>query len=107
MLNRRPDALQRLISHFDSMPMEEETDAGDRQVRGHDGGRADPPADPAPRKDGIEDDIEEALDQRGARKNDEAVDLLNNVLLPAMKDVGDRFGARRADPAVRAAVAPR
>ena len=55
-------------------------------------------------KDGIEDDIDEALDQRGARENDEAVDLLNNVLLPAMKDVGDRFGARRADPAVRAAV---
>ena len=30
--------------------------------------------------------------------------MLNDVLLPAMKDVGDRFGARRADPAVRAAV---
>ena len=44
-------------------------------------------------RDGIEDDIDEALDQRGARENDEAVDLLNNVLLPAMKDVGDRFGA--------------
>ena len=55
-------------------------------------------------KDGIEDDIEEALDERGVRENDEAVDLLNDVLLPAMKDVGDKFGARRADPAVRAAV---
>ena len=43
-------------------------------------------------KDGIEDDIDEACDQRGARANDEAVELLNNVLLPAMKDVGDRFG---------------
>ena len=93
VLNRRPDALQRLISHFDSMPMEEETGASKIDKY------ADVEVDERIHqkilhrvKDGIEDDIEEALDKRGARKNDEAVDLLNNVLLPAMKDVGDRFG---------------
>ena len=93
VLNRRPDALQRLISHFDSMPLEEETAtsaldkyagfAVDERIHQKILHRV---------KDGIEDDIEEALDLRGARQNDEAVDLLNKVLLPAMKDVGDRFG---------------
>ncbi|MBV8726228.1 MAG: B12-binding domain-containing protein, partial [Candidatus Eremiobacteraeota bacterium] len=39
------------------------------------------------RKDGIEAKIDEALKTRGP------VDVLNNILLPAMKDVGDRFGA--------------
>src|SRR5206468_2491687 len=29
----------------------------------------------------------------GAIQNDAAVDILNNVLLPAMKEVGDKFGA--------------
>ena len=39
------------------------------------------------RKDGIEAKIDEALTRR------DPVDVLNEVLLPAMKDVGDRFGA--------------
>ena len=73
--------------------MEEETGGSDRQVR-----RRRRSTSGSTRRSstapgtGIEDDIEEALDKRGARGNDEAVDLLNNVLLPAMKDVGDRFG---------------
>ncbi len=33
-----------------------------------------------------------------------AVRVLNQVLLPAMKEVGDSFGCGRADPAIRAAV---
>jgi 5-methyltetrahydrofolate--homocysteine methyltransferase len=92
VLNRRPDALQRLIAHFDALPMEEESGAGVDKY-------ADVPVDERIHqkilhrvRDGIEDDIDEACDQRGARENDEAVDVLNNVLLPAMKDVGDRFG---------------
>jgi 5-methyltetrahydrofolate--homocysteine methyltransferase len=39
------------------------------------------------RKEGIEDLLDEALESR------DAVDVLNQILLPAMKDVGDKFGA--------------
>ncbi len=50
------------------------------------------------KRDGIETLLETSLAQRlestpGISHNDAAVDMLNNVLLPAMKDVGDRFGA--------------
>ena len=40
------------------------------------------------KKDGIEADIDEAVAASG-----DAVEVLNNVLLPAMKEVGDKFGA--------------
>ena len=40
------------------------------------------------KKDGIEADVDEAVAQSG-----DAVEVLNNVLLPAMKEVGDKFGA--------------
>src|SRR5207248_7274607 len=39
------------------------------------------------KRDGIEADIDEALTRQ------DAVGVLNNVLLPAMKEVGDKFGA--------------
>ena len=49
------------------------------------------------RKEGIEDLIDLAIIERAAEldvnNGDAAVNLLNTVLLPAMKDVGDRFGA--------------
>lgn len=88
VLNRRPDALQRVIEHFEA--------AGSPV-----GGAAAPKDDDAGapvetrihnailrrRKDGIEAKIDEALLVRGP------VDVLNNVLLPAMKEVGDKFGS--------------
>jgi len=40
------------------------------------------------KKDGIEADIDQAVAESG-----DAIDVLNNVLLPAMKEVGDKFGA--------------
>jgi 5-methyltetrahydrofolate--homocysteine methyltransferase len=87
IFNRRPDALARFIEHFSA--------------------RAGTPGGPAPvdataglsaeerihyqilhrKKDGIEALIDEALTRH------DPVWVLNNVLLPAMKDVGDRFGA--------------
>ncbi|MBV8579421.1 MAG: methionine synthase [Candidatus Eremiobacteraeota bacterium] len=88
VLNRRPDALQRVIEHF-----ENKTPAANGAAA-----QADDDAD-APvevrihnailrrRKDGIEAKIDEALAAR------DPVDVLNNVLLPAMKEVGDKFGA--------------
>ncbi len=47
-------------------------------------------------KDGVEADVDEALEHRlqtGLARGVAAVDILNNVLLPAMKEVGDLFGA--------------
>jgi 5-methyltetrahydrofolate--homocysteine methyltransferase len=87
VFNRRPDALQRFIDHF--------------SVRGGEAAeeeKEDPTAGMAPpakvhwmvlhrKKEGIED----ALDAAGVREN--PVRVLNDVLLPAMKEVGDKFGA--------------
>ena len=88
VFNRRPDALQRFIAHFEG--------AGKRD--GAQEAAVDPTATMAPderihwqvlhrKKEGIED----ALDDAGVREN--PVRVLNEVLLPAMKEVGDKFGA--------------
>jgi 5-methyltetrahydrofolate--homocysteine methyltransferase len=49
------------------------------------------------RKEGIEPMITEIIAERsqelGIKQSEAAVNVLNTVLLPAMKDVGDRFGA--------------
>jgi 5-methyltetrahydrofolate--homocysteine methyltransferase len=86
VFNRRPDALQRLIAHF-------ETREGARVQPAAEAEDADAPIEERiqsailhRRKDGIEAKIDEALKAR------DPVDVLNNVLLPAMKEVGDRFG---------------
>ncbi|MGZ3553708.1 MAG: methionine synthase [Vulcanimicrobiaceae bacterium] len=88
VLNRRPDALQRVIEHFENTgslrtaqgdTKDEDADAP-AEVRIHN-------AILRRRKDGIEAKIDEALERR------DPVDVLNNVLLPAMKEVGDKFGA--------------
>ena len=45
-------------------------------------------------KEGVEKDIDTLIDQRERlSKSDKAVEILNNVLLPAMKEVGDKFGS--------------
>jgi 5-methyltetrahydrofolate--homocysteine methyltransferase len=87
VLDRRPDALQRVIEHWETA------------VTAASGGAAkdDDVDDPIEtrihnailrrRKDGIEAKVDEVLRAR------DPVDVLNNVLLPAMKDVGDKFGA--------------
>jgi 5-methyltetrahydrofolate--homocysteine methyltransferase len=88
IFNRRPDALQRLI---------EGLGAGGA-ARGTEAVADDPTASMTPdqrvhymvvhrKKDGIED----ALDAAGVRA--QPVRVLNAVLLPAMKEVGDKFGA--------------
>ncbi len=86
--NRRPDALARYINYFEA----KQPDQADRGQAG------DPFADlPAEqrihqqilhrKKDNIEALIDEALTRHSP------VEVLNEILLPAMKDVGDRFGA--------------
>jgi 5-methyltetrahydrofolate--homocysteine methyltransferase len=86
IFNRREDALARYIDHF----------AGVTERVGAE--KVDPFAGLAPperihaqilhrRKEGIETLIDEALRDRAPAA------VLNDILLPAMKDVGDRFGA--------------
>ena len=86
VFNRREDALERFIAHFEQKG-EVEQDAG-----------ADPTAEMEPeealhwhilrrKKDGVEDWIDRSVEKIGA------VPTLNQVLLPAMKEVGDKFGA--------------
>ncbi len=87
VLNRRPDALQRLIEHFETAVAR---DAGAGEKKDDDSGA--PPevqihnAILRRRKDGIEAKIDRALETR------DAVAVLNDTLLPAMKEVGDKFG---------------
>jgi 5-methyltetrahydrofolate--homocysteine methyltransferase len=88
VFNRREDALERFIAHFESKgASEEET-----------GGAADPTEGMEPeqalhfhilrrRKEGVEEWIDRSVEKIGA------VPTLNDVLLPAMKEVGDKFGA--------------
>jgi 5-methyltetrahydrofolate--homocysteine methyltransferase len=87
VFNRRPDALQKFIEAFDGAS-EKDTSAQ----------KEDPTAGMTPeakvhwmivhrKKEGIE----AALDAANVRA--EPVRVLNEVLLPAMKEVGDKFGA--------------
>ena len=86
VFNRREDALERFIGHFEQQGEVEEDQA------------ADPTAEMEPeealhwhilrrKKDGVEDWIDRSVEKIGA------VPTLNQVLLPAMKEVGDKFGA--------------
>jgi 5-methyltetrahydrofolate--homocysteine methyltransferase len=87
VFNRRDDALERFIAHF-----EEKAAHGDEEEA------ADPTAGMEPeealhwhilrrKKDGVEEQIDRSVEKIGA------VPTLNDVLLPAMKEVGDKFGA--------------
>ena len=87
VFNKRPDALQRFIEGFSTA---EQKDARSE--------KEDPTAGMTPeqkvhwmvlhrKKEGVED----ALDAAGVREH--PVRVLNEVLLPAMKEVGDKFGA--------------
>jgi 5-methyltetrahydrofolate--homocysteine methyltransferase len=89
VFNRREDALERFISHFESKGEE----AGAEGTSA-----ADPTEGMEPeealhwhilrrKKDGVEVWIDRSVEKIGA------VPTLNEVLLPAMKEVGDKFGA--------------
>ena len=87
VFNRRPDALARFIERFEGV------DANAARSEANEAAEEELPiaqrihqAILRRRKDGIEAKIDEALLERSP------VDVLNEILLPAMKDVGDRFG---------------
>ncbi len=86
VFNRSEDALEKLIEHFESKGEVAEDEA------------EDPTAGMEPeealhwhilrrKKDGVEEWIDRSVEKIGA------VPTLNGVLLPAMKEVGDKFGA--------------
>jgi 5-methyltetrahydrofolate--homocysteine methyltransferase len=88
VFDRREDALERFITHFESKGSSEAESAG----------AADPTEGMEPeealhfhilrrKKEGVEDWIDACEKKIGA------VPTLNEVLLPAMKEVGDKFGA--------------
>ncbi len=98
LIYNRPDALPRYIAYFEEH--EPQADASNTKVDPTEGMNT---AERIHwqilhrRKEGIEPLIEQAIEERatelGIPRSEAAVNLLNTVLLPAMKDVGDRFGA--------------
>jgi 5-methyltetrahydrofolate--homocysteine methyltransferase len=98
LIYNRPDALPRYIAYFEAYePQSEESN-----------GKVDPTEGMNTaehihwnilhrHKEGIETLIEQAIEERASdmdiTQSEAAVNVLNTVLLPAMKDVGDRFGA--------------
>ncbi len=101
IFNRRPDALQRYIAYFEKVSPKSESAV------------TDPTAGMTPQerlywrivhrhKEGVEADIDEIIAQElreesdqplNTRRHTAAVHILNTILLPAMKEVGDKFGA--------------
>src|SRR5579875_1056729 len=88
VFDRREDALERFIAHFEAKGASDDPATS----------AADPTEGMEPeealhfhilrrRKEGVEDWIDRAVEKLGA------VPVLNEVLLPAMKEVGDKFGA--------------
>ena len=99
---RQPDALARLIAAFEGVNASDERAGSDSR---HAARGTHPLAHPAPQTGArIEEDIDALMAERlraagvsgdGPIPNADsrrAVDVLNNVLLPAMKEVGEKFG---------------
>lgn len=98
LIYNRPNALPRYIAYFEehgpqkdnNTPREDPTEGMNTAERIH-------WQILHRRKEGIEPLIDQAIEERAnelnIRQSEAAVNVLNTVLLPAMKDVGDRFGA--------------
>jgi 5-methyltetrahydrofolate--homocysteine methyltransferase len=98
ILNRRPDALQRLIEHFERNAPSKGSKEDSQQT-------ALQNMTPEERlhwrilyrhREDVEKDIDEIIQRdadNGTSRHLVAVGILNNALLPAMKEVGDKFGA--------------
>src|SRR5688572_15422398 len=84
--NRRDDALERFIEHFESKGPEDAAEA-ENPTEGMEPEEALHWHILRRKKDGVEEWIDASVEKIGA------VPTLNQVLLPAMKEVGDKFGA--------------
>ncbi len=95
IFNRRTDALQRFIEYFEASTRKSERDSVQKTTLQM--------LSPEQRihwrilhrhKEEIEKDIDEIILRPGSgSKHQRAVEILNTVLLPAMKEVGDKFGS--------------
>ena len=95
IFNRRADALAAFIEYFEKS----------EGASSEGSGKADPTEGFSPEerlhwrilhrhKDGVDTDIDEIINRDGVvSRHETAVKILNEVLLPAMKEVGDKFGA--------------
>jgi 5-methyltetrahydrofolate--homocysteine methyltransferase len=86
VFNKREDALERFIGHFEQKGETEEEEVGD-PTEGMEPEEALHYHILRRKKEGVEDWIDRSVEKIGA------VPTLNQVLLPAMKEVGDKFGA--------------
>jgi 5-methyltetrahydrofolate--homocysteine methyltransferase len=86
VFNRREDALERFIAHFESKGTDAAEEVGD-PTEGMEPEEALHWHILRRKKDGVEEWIDRSNEKIGA------VPTLNQVLLPAMKEVGDKFGA--------------
>jgi 5-methyltetrahydrofolate--homocysteine methyltransferase len=104
IFNRRPDALQRYIEYYESVGATHESPAQANPTEGMTSEQRLHWKILHRHKDGVEADIDalipyplspEGTRDKGQREQNhtKAVHTLNNVLLPAMKEVGDKFGA--------------
>jgi len=90
ILARRPDALTRLINAFEGVKLSDKEEIDPTQSM----------ALPERihwrivhrKREHIEEEIDALLAELGEPRSEKAVQVLNNVLLPAMKEVGDKFG---------------
>src|SRR3954464_12728159 len=86
VFNRRDDALERFIAHFESKG-EQAAEEAANATAGMEPEEALHFHILRRKRDGVEDQIDKSVEKIGA------VPTLNDVLLPAMKEVGDKFGA--------------
>ena len=98
LLYNRPDALPRYIAYYEEhAPAADENNVKVDPTEGMTTAQRIHWQVLHRRKEGIEPLIEQAIAERAEAQhilpNEAAVEVLNTILLPAMKDVGDRFGA--------------
>ena len=87
VFDRRDDALEKFIAHFESKGPETEDSSQANPTEGMEPEEALHFHILRRKKEGVEDWIDASVEKIGA------VPTLNTVLLPAMKEVGDKFGA--------------
>ncbi len=93
IFNKREDALQRVIEFYEQRAPTEEEAAGD-PTEGMTSEEKLHWSILHRHKEGVEAAIDEVIGRSDHESDHEAaVNLLNNTLLPAMKEVGDKFGA--------------
>ncbi len=87
VFDRRDDALERFIAHFEAKGTEDDPATAADPTEGMEPEEALHFHILRRKKEGVEDWIDASVEKIGA------VPTLNQVLLPAMKEVGDKFGA--------------